>query len=462
MKIYLKTWFIVLVSVTIIGIPIALVLINLQNKYQRENFIDKNSNEAIKLLESLNANIEKKKVEEEKISANINEIKNKKQKLEVKYKNLHSLDMLDNEINNLKIERENIKSEIIELREEVLIQEYGVYTPVFRYELSNNYKIKLDELIQGQKDLIKNKKAFIIKEPMRLNNSEKKGKAMQERNGKQLVRNYLSETDETLASVSINNYENKKKRIEKSFEQLNKLNRSMNVEISTDLKDIVNEKIDLLIEYKELLAKEKIKASEERHRLKEEQKVQKEIEKLKKELEKEEKRLIKAKKDYEKQLETTTDAKMIDDIKKQLNMIGENIENIKSEDKELDERLKNTRAGYVYIISNIGSFGENIYKIGMTRRQEPLDRVKELGDASVPFKFDVHALIFSDDAYKLENLLHKKFNNKRLNKVNYRKEYFKVSLDEIKNVVQNNFNKPVEFIDQPEAIEFREGLKIKL
>ncbi len=462
MKIYLKTWFIVLVSVTIIGIPIALVLINLQNKYQRENFIDKNSNEAIKLLESLNANIEKKKVEEEKISANINEIKNKKQKLEVKYKNLHSLDMLDNEINNLKIERENIKSEIIELREEVLIQEYGVYIPVFRYELSNNYKIKLDELIQGQKDLIKNKKAFIIKEPMRLNNSEKKGKAMQERNGKQLVRNYLSETDETLASVSINNYENKKKRIEKSFEQLNKLNRSMNVEISTDLKDIVNEKIDLLIEYKELLAKEKIKASEERHRLKEEQKVQKEIEKLKKELEKEEKRLIKAKKDYEKQLETTTDAKMIDDIKKQLNMIGENIENIKSEDKELDERLKNTRAGYVYIISNIGSFGENIYKIGMTRRQEPLDRVKELGDASVPFKFDVHALIFSDDAYKLENLLHKKFNNKRLNKVNYRKEYFKVSLDEIKNVVQNNFNKPVEFIDQPEAIEFREGLKIKL
>lgn len=94
-----------------------------------------------------------------------------------------------------------------------------------------------------------------------------------------------------------------------------------------------------------------------------------------------------------------------------------------------------TKKGYVYIISNIGSFGEDVYKIGMTRRLEPMDRVKELGDASVPFNFDVHAIISCDDAPALEAFLHKVFNRKRVNAVNLRKEFFKVGIDEIKKVL---------------------------
>ena len=116
-----------------------------------------------------------------------------------------------------------------------------------------------------------------------------------------------------------------------------------------------------------------------------------------------------------------------------------------------------TKRGHVYIISNIGSFGENVYKIGMTRRLEPLDRVKELGDASVPFHFDIHAMIFSEEAPTLENELHKAFANKKVNMVNYRKEFFKVTLDEIEQKTKE-IGLGTEFLRLPEANEYKETL----
>lgn len=127
----------------------------------------------------------------------------------------------------------------------------------------------------------------------------------------------------------------------------------------------------------------------------------------------------------------------------------------------IDYRQANIRAGYVYIISNIGAFGENVFKIGMTRRLDPQDRIDELGDASVPFNFDVHAMIFSDDAPALENVLHKAFEDRKLNMVNQRREFFNVSLDEIKEVVKKNFDKTVEFIDVPDAEQYRVSMKMK-
>ena len=129
--------------------------------------------------------------------------------------------------------------------------------------------------------------------------------------------------------------------------------------------------------------------------------------------------------------------------------------------RDIDYREANKRAGYVYVISNIGSFGENVYKIGMTRRLEPLDRINELGDASVPFNFDVHAMIFSDDAPALEAALHRAFDDRKLNMINTRREFFNVTLDEIKDVVKKNFDKTVEFKAIPEAEQYRETLMLK-
>lgn len=128
----------------------------------------------------------------------------------------------------------------------------------------------------------------------------------------------------------------------------------------------------------------------------------------------------------------------------------------------IDYRQANMKAGYVYIISNIGAFGENVFKIGMTRRLDPQERVDELGDASVPFNFDVHAMIFSDDAPALEAALHRAFESRKLNMVNQRREFFNVTLDEIKEVIKKNFDKTVEFIDVPDAEQYRISMKMKL
>ncbi|MCD8502161.1 MAG: GIY-YIG nuclease family protein [Bacillaceae bacterium] len=127
----------------------------------------------------------------------------------------------------------------------------------------------------------------------------------------------------------------------------------------------------------------------------------------------------------------------------------------------VDYREQNAKAGYVYIISNIGSFGEDVFKIGMTRRLEPLDRVNELGNASVPFNFDVHAMIFSEDAPKLENALHRAFESAQVNKVNPRKEFFNITLEEMAKVVKENHNKTVEFTKLAAAEEYRKSLKLK-
>ena len=153
------------------------------------------------------------------------------------------------------------------------------------------------------------------------------------------------------------------------------------------------------------------------------------------------------------------------DIEKQIyaDKIKELEEKIKLLEKDKEnvlQRETNTRAGFVYIISNIGSFGENVFKIGMTRRLEPMDRISELSSASVPFPFDVHALIFSDDAPSLENSLHKYFEDKSINKINLRKEFFKIDINELKEYILSNLGLSINFIDVPEAEQYRESLKI--
>ena len=144
-----------------------------------------------------------------------------------------------------------------------------------------------------------------------------------------------------------------------------------------------------------------------------------------------------------------------------INELKDYLSEIQIKLENLDYREANKRAGYVYIISNIGSFGENIFKIGMTRRLDPMERIRELSDASVPFNFDVHAMIFSDDAPKLEAALHNAFSDKKLNMINKRREFFKVTLEEIEEVVRNNYEKSVEFIKLADAEQYRESIKLK-
>lgn len=248
--------------------------------------------------------------------------------------------------------------------------------------------------------------------------------------------------------------------MQKSYEAISKLGTIMSVAITSQYFNAKYEELCLALEYRMKKQEEKEEQKEIRARLREEAKLQKEIEEARKKVLKEKSHYTNALEKLETQIAKADGNEKVEllnkksEIESQLSEIQKSIENI-------DYREANARAGYVYVISNIGAFGENVYKIGMTRRLEPQDRVDELGDASVPFKFDVHAMIFSDDAPALENALHKAFENRKVNMVNSRREFFNVTLDEIEEVVKQNFDKTVEFTRFAPAEQYRESLKIK-
>jgi hypothetical protein len=205
--------------------------------------------------------------------------------------------------------------------------------------------------------------------------------------------------------------------------------------------------------------KEELRILKEQQR--EEEKVAREIEAKRLELEKEQAHYQNVLKRVNEQIEVEESEERRNFLIEKKEELNNNLADVDKAMEDLDYREANHRAGYVYIISNIGAFGPDIYKIGMTRRLEPEDRISELSGASVPFRFDVHAMIFSNDAPKLEAALHNAFADKKVNLVNGRKEFFRVTLDEIKKVVRENHDKTVEFISLPDAEQFRESEMIR-
>ena len=198
----------------------------------------------------------------------------------------------------------------------------------------------------------------------------------------------------------------------------------------------------------------------QREREKEERKLQQELRNEQKKYEKDEKHFLKAHDEVEEKISNSKDEAEIASLKIELEELQKQLEEIREKKQKLTDRAENPTAGYVYIISNIGSFGKNVFKIGVTRRLEPLERINELGSASVPFKFDVHALIFSDDAFKLEAELHNHFANQRVNMVNNRKEYFKITIDDVKKALEEYKNLTFDFHEFSDAIEYRESQKM--
>lgn len=278
---------------------------------------------------------------------------------------------------------------------------------------------------------------------------------------KLIVRSFNNECDASIIGVKFNNIVSIEKKIVKAYETLNNLGQRMSISISITYLDLKLEELHLCYEYQVKKQQEKEEQRRIREQMKEEQRLLKEIEELKLKIEKEERHFIKALALVEEQLakvQSDAEKAMLD---KEKIGIQQRLTEIDKGKLDILSRELNTRAGYVYVISNIGSFGEGVYKIGVTRRLDPQERVDELGDASVPFEFDVHTMIFSDDAPALENALHKAFEHKRLNMVNRRREFFKVSLQEIEQVVKTNFSKPVEFVETASAEQYRQSLLLK-
>lgn len=330
-----------------------------------------------------------------------------------------------------------IRQQLAEQEEAAHLLEVGYYEPIFEFKDLAKYQSQMDVIREQQKRMLRTEgasgdrtAAAYATQTLTFNGSEAQGKQLLKKVLRLMLRAFNGECDAFIAKVSYRNIDLMEKRMRSAFDQINKLAGSWSCEISTSYLELRVSELKLVYEWEEAKQREKEEQARIKEQMREEEREQKEFERAKKKAEEEELRYEELLRKAQEEVGAAAD-KDKEKLNRQIEELQKRISEIE-EKKRAISQAELTKTGYVYIISNVGSFGEHVYKIGMTRRLEPMDRVKELGDASVPFPFDVHAMIRTSNAPALENALHNHFNEKRMNLENQRKEFFRVSIDEIR------------------------------
>ena len=353
-----------------------------------------------------------------------------------------------------------LQAQILAFEETILLETFALYEPKFKLNTSHEYKSRLDFTRQQQKSMIKNGLAATGSTDWQVNGSKAEGRKLVNDMIKLVLRSFNNESDYCVDNVKFDNIELGEKRIKKSFEACNRLGRIMSVQLSNEYLGLKLDELRLAHEFQIKKQEEKEEAKRVREELREQQKLEQEIRSAREKIAKERKHFTAALRDLNIRLEKADSEQDRNLLQKKIAEIEARRSALDDEEKTIDYREQNAKAGYVYVISNIGAFGEGVYKIGMTRRLEPMDRVDELGDASVPFWFDVHAMVFSDNAPALEARLHERFSTGRLNKINGRKEFFRAEISEIEQVIRENYDAAVEVIHEAPAEQYRESLRM--
>src|SRR5690606_8478313 len=326
----------------------------------------------------------------------------------------------------------------------------GVYE--YRHPLSDAvaYKAELAKVKGRIKEMAKAGNAVVGATSWQGNGSAAAGRRMVRDFSKLMLRAYNAEADNCVRTMRPYKLQSAIDRLEKAVEAIVRLGRTMDIHVHPEYHRTRIHELELTADHlaKQEEEKELVRAQREQRR---------EEEAARRELEREKARLRKEEAHYRSALAKllqngTASAESVAELKAKLEDLGAAV-------ADVEAREANVRAGYVYVISNIGAFGENVVKIGMTRRLEPEDRVRELGDASVPFKFDTHALIFSEDAVGLEARLHAELNDRRLNKVNLRREFFRATPAEVRDLLQKIAGEHLlGYRETAEALEWRQSV----
>lgn len=348
---------------------------------------------------------------------------------------------------------DRLQKEFTALDEESNLQSFGFYKPRFDFPTSAEFQQKIEHTRNAQKNLITAGTAATCSTEWTVNGSATEGRKKTEQYLKLLLRAFNGESDAAIAKVRYNNVLVMETRIKKSYEAINKISTRQDSRISPTYLDLRLRELYLVHEMHEKIQEEKEVQRQIREQMREEEQALREIEKAKLDAEKEERRYAEALRKAQQEMQKAT-GEAQQKLLAQIEALEQQLTQAQQMKQRAISQAQLTRSGHVYVISNIGSFGEDVYKIGMTRRLDPLDRVKELGDASVPFQFDVHAVIYCNDAPKLENTLHRLFHHRRVNRINERKEFFRVSLTEIAQAVLANHGE-IEFLHEAEAQEYR-------
>ena len=309
-------------------------------------------------------------------------------------------------------------------------------------------KEQLDEVRAKIKEMIRTGAAVDASKNFVFNNSETKGRKFVRDMAKMMLRAYNAEAENCVLTVKAGNGNVARNRLERARDQIVKLGALIDLQITSHYHRLRIKELELTLQYQNAKKAEKEAEREKRARLREQALAEKELRAERERLEKERQHYL----NVLKAVEEAGDSTEAEKLRQQLAKIEEGI-------NDVVKREANSRAGYVYVISNIGSFGERMVKIGMTRRLDPMDRVRELGDASVPFKFDVHALFFSDDAVSVETELHHRFADKRVNRINTRREFFYATPAEVREALKDIAGNLLEFTEEPEAEQYRLSLE---
>ncbi|MGJ9403559.1 DUF4041 domain-containing protein [Arthrobacter sp. KK5.5] len=333
----------------------------------------------------------------------------------------------------------------VELDDARVLQEVGIYRYHHPLENAASFRDRLDEIEARIAELVKLGGAIVKSNLFTFDNSLAKGRRMSEDLAKLMLRAYNAEADNSIRSLKVGNVVTAKRRLEASRTAIAKLGAMMEMRISDDFHHLRNEEIELTADWLMKKQEEKEAEREERARLREERRVERELAEERARLDKERSHILNT-------LNALRAAGQADsDLEQRLASIDDAI-------TQNDFRAANIRAGYIYVISNRGAFGEDVVKIGLTRRLEPTERVTELGGASVPFRFDIHTLFFSEDAVTLENELHKHFAARRLNQANSRKEFFFATPSEVREVLLEKVGNLLEFNEDAAATEYLQSL----
>ncbi|MDD7384064.1 MAG: DUF4041 domain-containing protein [Actinomycetaceae bacterium] len=280
--------------------------------------------------------------------------------------------------------------------------------------------------------------------------SKKSLRSIEKNISKLAMQAFNTEAKTLLEKVTPTNYAATVDRLGKQAKSVEKLAEIIELRIKDSYIRMWAEAMKVEVELQKARSVQKELERENKAALREAAKVERELEAERAKLEKEKQHYL----NVVTSLEAAGDTAQVEELRSKIADVDKAI-------ADVDYRHANQRAGYVYVISNIGSFGERMVKIGMTRRLKPEDRIRELSDASVPFNFDIHALFFSEDAVKLETDLHHIFADRRVNLVNARREFFAVSPAEVKEELMKINGSLIEFVDTPDAEQYRESLALR-
>lgn len=348
---------------------------------------------------------------------------------------------------NLERELATLQREVVETQDTVLLQEAGIYD--YRHPLDDAvaYKAELAKVQASIKTMVRSGRAITGSTSWTVNGSEAQGRKMVNETSKLMLRAYNAEADVLVRGMRPYKLDSAISRLTKTAQSIERLGKTMSIEINDEYERLRRKELELTADYINKVAEEKEREREEKARLREEAAAQREMQREREKLEKERTHYANALA----ALEAKGDTAGATRLREQLADVDKAIEDV-------DYRAANIRAGYVYVISNLGAFGEGMVKVGMTRRLEPMDRVRELSDASVPFNFDVHALFFADDAVGIETTLHQRLADKRVNRVNLRREFFYATPGEVKTLLAEVAGELLHFEDLPEALEYHQSL----